>query len=112
MFPGKKMAGHMGNRLRTQQNLLVMRTDLPDNLVFLKGAVAGHPGGFVRMSDALKKCVSRARERERKTILGLSDSPLNGVGNGVNSLPFPAGTKELVQKWGLPKSTLYDSQSK
>jgi len=112
VFPGKKMAGHMGNRLRTQQNLLVMRVDTVDNLVFLKGCVAGHNGNFVKISDAIKNCVSRGRERQRRTALGLSDQPLVGVGNGVASLPFPAATKSMVKEMGLPQSILYNNERK
>lgn len=106
------MAGHMGNRLRTQQNLLVMRVDLADNLVFLKGCVAGHKGNFVKVSDAIKNCVSRGRERQRRTALGLTDQPLVGVGNGISTLPFPAATKTMVQQMGLPDSILYDNEKK
>jgi large subunit ribosomal protein L3 len=112
VFPGKKMAGHMGNRLRTAQNLLVMRVDIADNLVFLKGAIPGSPGKFVRVTDSIKKCVSQARERQRRTVLGISDTPLTGVGNGVASLPFPVATPEMVQKLGLPSSIIYNNEKK
>ena len=106
------MAGHMGNRLRTAQNLLVMRVDLGDNLIFLKGAVAGPPGAYVRVSDAIKNCVSRAQDRARRMAAGLTDADLSGIGNGIASRPFPAATKEMVQQAGLPQSILYDNGRK
>lgn len=106
------MAGHMGNRLRTLQNLLVMRIDTTENLVYLKGALPGPPGGFVRVRDSIKKCVSQARERQRRTLLGLSETPLTGVGNGVESLPFPAATPEMVKQLNLPVSILYNNEKK
>lgn len=112
VFPGKKMAGHMGNRLRTLQNLLVMRVDTSENLVFLRGSIPGPPGKFVRVSDSIKKCVSKARERKRRTELGISDTPLPGIGNGVNSLPFPACTPQMVKQLGLPSSILYNNEKK
>lgn len=104
------MAGHMGNRTRTTQNLLVMRVDPKDNLIYLKGSLAGAPGGYLRVRDAIKKCVSQARERERRTALGLTDTELEGVGNGVTSLPFPAGTKSLVSQMQLPDAIMYKKQ--
>ena len=106
------MAGHMGNRLRTTQNLLVMKVDTAENLIFLKGCLAGPPGTYVRVSDALKKCISRARERQRRTLLGLSDTELLGIGNGVNSLPFPAATKALVEQLSLPEAILFKNEVK
>lgn len=106
------MAGHMGNRLRTVQNLLVMRVDPAENLIMVKGSLAGPPGAFVRVSDAIKKCVSQARERERRTVKGISDVPLPGIGNGVMSLPFPAATKQAAQAWNLPESILYNNEKR
>lgn len=45
VFPGKKMAGHMGNVQRVQQNLEVVRVDTERNLILVKGSVPG-PKGF------------------------------------------------------------------
>jgi len=45
VFKGKKMAGHMGNVNRTQQNLTVVRVDSERNLVLIRGSVPG-PRGF------------------------------------------------------------------
>jgi large subunit ribosomal protein L3 len=112
VFPGKKMAGHMGNRTRTLQNLLVMRVDTADDLVFLRGSIPGPPGRYVKVSDSIKKCISKARDRQRRTNLGISDVPLPGIGNGIASLPFPAGTPEMVKELGLPGSILYNYEKK
>ena len=54
MFKGKKMAGHMGDRQRTQQNLEVVSTDVERGLIFLKGSVPGHKGGWLLIKDAVK----------------------------------------------------------
>ena len=54
VFKNKKMAGHMGARNRTQQNLQVVRTDADRGLLFIKGSVPGSKGGWVRVTDAVK----------------------------------------------------------
>src|SRR6187200_213805 len=54
VFKNKKMAGHMGARNRTQQNLEIVRTDAERGLLFVKGSVPGHKGGWLTVSDAIK----------------------------------------------------------
>ena len=54
VFKNKKMAGHMGARNRTQQNLMIVRTDVERGLLFVKGSVPGSKGGWVIVEDAVK----------------------------------------------------------
>jgi large subunit ribosomal protein L3 len=54
-FPGKKMAGRMGNDRVTVQSLRVFRVDEPRNLVYVRGAVPGNSGNWVRIRDAVRK---------------------------------------------------------
>jgi large subunit ribosomal protein L3 len=54
VFKNKKMAGHMGARNRTQQNLEVVRTDAARGLIFVKGSVPGHKGGWLLVKDSVK----------------------------------------------------------
>jgi large subunit ribosomal protein L3 len=54
VFKNKKMAGHMGARNRTQQNLEVVGTDVERGLIFVKGSVPGHKGGWLTVCDAVK----------------------------------------------------------
>ena len=54
VFKNKKMAGHMGARNRTQQNLEIVRTDGERGLLFVKGSVPGHKGGWLTVQDAIK----------------------------------------------------------
>src|SRR6476661_1326931 len=54
VFKNKKMAGHMGARNRTQQNLEIVRTDAIRGLLFVKGSVPGHKGSWLTVSDATK----------------------------------------------------------
>lgn len=57
VFKGKKMAGHMGNVRVTVQNLQVVEIDSAQGLVVVKGAVPGAKGGYVRITDAVKRAV-------------------------------------------------------
>ena len=54
VFKNKKMAGHMGDRQRTQQNLEVVRTDVARGLIFVKGSVPGAKNGWLMVRDAVK----------------------------------------------------------
>src|SRR3954471_11306172 len=54
VFKNKKMAGHMGAKNRTQQNLEIVRTDVERGLIFVKGSVPGHKGGWLLVKDAVK----------------------------------------------------------
>ncbi len=54
VFKNKKMAGHMGARNRTQQNLEIVRTDAARGLIFVKGSVPGSKGGWLAVTDAIK----------------------------------------------------------
>lgn len=54
VFPGKKMAGHMGNVKRTQQTLEVVQVDSERNFLFVKGTVPGAKGGDVVIRPAVK----------------------------------------------------------
>ncbi|MBK7283378.1 MAG: 50S ribosomal protein L3 [Sphingomonadales bacterium] len=54
VFKNKKMAGHMGDRQRTQQNLEVVLTDVERGLIFVKGSVPGSKGTWLMVSDAVK----------------------------------------------------------
>ena len=55
VFKGKKMAGHMGAERVTVQNLRVVSTDAEEGLIAVEGAVPGSRGGYVLLSDAVKK---------------------------------------------------------
>lgn len=54
VFKGKKMSGHMGSERVTVQNLEVVRVDAERNLLLVKGAVPGAPGGDVVVRPAVK----------------------------------------------------------
>ena len=54
VFKNKKMAGHMGAKNRTQQNLEIVRTDAERGLLFVKGSVPGSKGGWLTVKDSVK----------------------------------------------------------
>ena len=54
VFPGHKMAGHLGAEKVTVQNLVVVKVDVENNLIAIKGAVPGPNGGIVVIRDSVK----------------------------------------------------------
>ena len=54
VFPGHKMAGHLGAEKVTVQNLVVVKVDAENNLIAIKGAVPGPNGGIVVIRDSIK----------------------------------------------------------
>ena len=55
VFKGKKMAGHMGSKRVTKQNLKIMDIDLENQLILIKGSVPGRRNSIVLIKDAVKK---------------------------------------------------------
>ncbi len=55
IFKGKKMAGHLGSERVTVQNLSVVKVDVENNLIAIKGSVPGPKGGIVVIADSVKK---------------------------------------------------------
>ena len=54
VFKGKKMAGHMGDKSRTILNLEVVKSDLENSLLYLKGSIPGSKNSEVTVSKAIK----------------------------------------------------------
>ncbi|MDB5718924.1 MAG: ribosomal protein [Sphingomonas bacterium] len=80
VFKNKKMAGHMGDRQRTQQNLEVVQTDVERGLIFVKGSVPGHKGTWLLVKDAVK-------------------------GPRPEAAPYPAGLKQAASNDAVPEAT-------
>ncbi len=57
VFKGKKMAGHMGNKVRTIQNLEIIKSDLENNLIFVKGSVPGSKNSLVLIQKNVKNII-------------------------------------------------------
>ncbi len=54
VFKGKKMAGHMGNKIRSMQNLEIIKTDLENQLIYVKGSIPGSKNAEVTIKKAVK----------------------------------------------------------
>ena len=54
VFKGKKMAGQLGNKRVTTQNLSIVSIDNDEGLILIKGSIPGSKGGFVYIKDAIK----------------------------------------------------------
>lgn len=57
VFKGKKMAGHMGDRRVTKQNLQIVKTDAEQGLIFVRGSVPGSAESYVLVKDAVKSAI-------------------------------------------------------
>ena len=54
VFKGKKMAGHMGDKVRTMQNIEIIKTDLDNALLYLKGSIPGSKNSEVFVKKSVK----------------------------------------------------------
>ena len=54
VFKGKKMAGHMGDKLRTMQNIEIIKTDVENELLYLKGSIPGATNSEVLVKKSIK----------------------------------------------------------
>ena len=61
VFKGKKMAGHMGDKLRTMLNLEIVKSDLENDLLYLRGSIPGSKNSKVLLRESVKNVT-------RKTI--------------------------------------------
>ncbi len=54
VFKGKKMAGHMGDKMRTMQNIEVVKTDIENELLYLKGSIPGSKNSEILVQKSIK----------------------------------------------------------
>ncbi len=64
VFKGKKMAGHMGDKIRTIQNIEVIKTDKENNLLYLKGSIPGSKNTEVLIKKSVKN-INRMSIKEK-----------------------------------------------
>ena len=64
VFKGKKMAGHMGDKLRTILNLEIIKSDLENDLIYLKGSIPGSKNSTVLLRGSVKN-ISRKTIKEK-----------------------------------------------
>jgi len=68
VFKGKKMAGHMGDKLRTIQNIEIVKSDLDNNLLYLKGSIPGSKNTEVLVKKSVKN-VSKLTIKEKIEVM-------------------------------------------
>ena len=81
VFKGKKMAGRLGNKKVTIQNLKILNIDTENNLIILKGAVPGHKGSIIKIVDAVKKNQKISINEEVNKDINEGSSPENPKDN-------------------------------
>jgi large subunit ribosomal protein L3 len=92
VFKGKKMAGHMGDRRVTVQNLEVVGIDHERGLLLVKGAVPGARGGYVRVTDAVKRALPQEAPYPAGVMsAAATDAP---APDGGEAAPEQAGGEE------------------
>ena len=77
VFKGKKMAGHMGDKPRTMLNLEVIKSDLENNLIYLKGSIPGSKNTKVLLRESIKN-ISRKTIKEKYDAKIKADSAKKG----------------------------------
>ena len=88
VFKGKKMAGHMGDKFRTIQNLEIIRFDPENNLIFIKGSVPGSKNSIVLIQKNSKK-ISRSTTLEKsKKLISESSKTV------IKTMKEPSAKKE------------------
>ena len=72
VFKGKKMAGHMGDKSRTMLNLEIIKSDLENNLLYLKGSIPGSKNTTVFLRESIKnitkKTIKEKHEAKIKAV--------------------------------------------
>ena len=97
VFKGKKMAGHMGDKLRTIQNLEIIKSDLENNLIFVKGSIPGSKNSLVLIQKNKKKInKTTTSEKVKKLQSQISSAP--DKAKKEKKLPTKKEVKKEVKK--------------
>ena len=101
VFKGKKMAGHMGDKLRTIQNLEIIKSDTENNLIFVKGSVPGSKNSFVLIKKTAKN-VNRSTTIEKTAkmqtqLIRSKDEKVKPKDKKVENKPLEKGKKDEVK---------------
>tara|TARA_B100001121_G_scaffold255467_1_gene233009 strand:- start:17 stop:727 length:711 start_codon:yes stop_codon:yes gene_type:complete len=75
VFKGKKMAGHMGDKLRTMQNIEIIKADLENELLYLRGSIPGSKNSEVLVKKAVKNINKPTIEDKAKALEEAKKTP-------------------------------------
>ncbi len=74
VFKGKKMAGHMGDKFRTMLNLEIIKSDLENSLLYIKGSIPGSKNSTVFLRSSIKNVTRKTIEEKYQARLKKSES--------------------------------------
>jgi len=99
VFKGKKMAGHMGDKFRTIQNLEIIKSDLENNLIFVKGSVPGSKNSIVLIQKNAKN-IKRITtiEKNKKLMTSTAASPKKTKSTDMKTPEKKAGPEKKTEK--------------
>ena len=98
VFKGKKMAGHMGDKYRTIQNLEIIKADLENNLMFIKGSVPGSKNSIVLIQKNAKNVNRKTTIEKIKSIKVTESSTPEKTKNKPNEAVKKEVKKEVKSK--------------
>ena len=75
VFKGKKMAGHMGDKLRTMQNIEIIRADIENELLYLKGSIPGAKNSEILVKKSVKNISKLTIEEKIKVVEEAKKTP-------------------------------------
>ena len=112
VFKGKKMAGHMGDKLRTMQNIEIIKTDLENELLYLKGSIPGSKNSEVIVQGSVKnikkfipelviKIESFKEDKDKRNYI-VSNKKIENTGFKP-SYQLNDGIKELIKYYSIQK---------
>ena len=75
VFKGKKMAGHMGDKLRTMQNIEIIKSDIENELLFIKGSIPGAKNTEVLVKKSIKNISKLTTKQKAEALEKLKKIP-------------------------------------
>ena len=75
VFKGKKMAGHMGDKIRTMQNIEIIKSDLENELLFIKGSIPGAKNTEVLVKKSIKNIAKLTTKEKVEALEKLKKAP-------------------------------------
>ena len=103
VFKGKKMAGHMGDKYRTIQNLEIIKSDLENNLLFVKGSVPGSKNSLVLIKKNVKKInklttLEKIKKTQTQAISSFGKTKIKAKAPTQKESPDPKPVKSELKK--------------
>jgi len=74
VFKGKKMAGHMGDKMRTMINLEIIRSDVENNLIYLRGSIPGSKNTTVYLRESVKNITRKTVTEKHEARIKKAES--------------------------------------